>query len=80
MAANSNIGNEVHGTLSGSFMMDTMESIRERLEAENHLCVEKAHDYLRSYVTESLALAWATFCIGALTRISNKVAHFLIPR
>jgi hypothetical protein len=47
-------GNEVHDVLVGSSIVETAESVREELEAEHHLHVEKACGSLRSYSTEVL--------------------------
>jgi hypothetical protein len=53
-------------------------SIREVHEVVHHLHVDKTFGYLQSYLTGSLALAWAILCVGVATRISKKSAHFLI--
>jgi hypothetical protein len=45
-------GNEAHGVLAGSSIVETAGSVREEPEAEHHLRVEKARDSLRSYSTE----------------------------
>jgi hypothetical protein len=45
------------------------------VEVEHHLCVEETCDYLRNYLTRSLALAWAILCIEAPMRISKKLVH-----
>jgi hypothetical protein len=47
-------GNEARGVSAGSSIVETTGSIREELEAEHHLRVEKAHVSLRSYSTEVL--------------------------
>jgi hypothetical protein len=47
-------GNEAHGISAGSSIVETAGSVREELEAEHHLRVEKARDSLRSYSTEVL--------------------------
>jgi hypothetical protein len=39
---------------SGSLIVDTVRSVREELEVEHHLRMEKARDSLRSYSTEVL--------------------------
>ena len=44
-------GNEARGVLAGSTLVETVGTIREELEAEHHLRVEKARDSLRSYST-----------------------------
>jgi hypothetical protein len=59
--------------------VETAESVRDELEAEHQLRVEKARDSLWSYSTMVLALAWASLCIGAPTRISRDLAWFRIP-
>jgi hypothetical protein len=45
-------GNEAHGVLAGSLLVETAGSIREEPEAEHHLRVEKDRGSLRSYLTE----------------------------
>jgi hypothetical protein len=47
-------GNEARGVSAGSSIVETAGSVREELEAEHHLRVEKARDSLRSYPTEVL--------------------------
>jgi hypothetical protein len=47
-------GNEAHGVLAGSSIVETTRSIQEELEAKHHLDVEKARGSLRSYSTEVL--------------------------
>jgi hypothetical protein len=47
-------GNEARGVAAGSSIVETVGSVLEELEAEHHLCVEKAHGSLRSYSTEVL--------------------------
>jgi hypothetical protein len=47
-------GNEAHGVLAGSSIVETTGSVREEPEAEHHLHVEEARDSLRSYSTEML--------------------------
>jgi hypothetical protein len=47
-------GNEAHGVLAGSSIVETVGRVREEPEAEYHLRVEKAHDSLRSYSTDVL--------------------------
>jgi hypothetical protein len=47
-------GNETRGVLAGSSIVETVESIRDELEAERHLCVEKARGSLQSYSIEVL--------------------------
>jgi hypothetical protein len=47
-------GNEARGVSAGSSIVETTGSVREELEAEHHLRVEKAHSSLRSYSTEVL--------------------------
>jgi hypothetical protein len=47
-------GNEAYGVLVGSSIVETAGSVREELEAEHQLCVEKASCSLRSYSTEVL--------------------------
>jgi hypothetical protein len=44
-------GNEAHGLSAGSSIVKTTGSVREELEAEHHLHVEKARGSLRSYST-----------------------------
>ena len=39
---------------AGSSIVETMGSVREELEAEHHLRVEKARDSLWNYLTEVL--------------------------
>jgi hypothetical protein len=39
----------------------------------SHLRLEKAHIYLRSYLSEVLGLVWDFLCIGAPTRISKNL-------
>jgi hypothetical protein len=59
-------GNEAHGDLVGSSIVDTAGSVREEPEAELHLRVEKAHGSLQSYSTMMLGprvgypLRWGT--------------------
>ena len=48
-------GNEARGVSAGSSIVETAGSIREELEAERHLHVEKAHDSLWSYLTVVLS-------------------------
>jgi hypothetical protein len=47
-------GNEARGVFSRSSIVETVGSVREELEAEHHLRVEKAHGSLRSYSAEVL--------------------------
>jgi hypothetical protein len=47
-------GNEAHGVFAGSSVVEMTGSVREELEAEHHLRVEKARGSLRSYSTEVL--------------------------
>jgi hypothetical protein len=47
-------GNEAHGVLAGSSIVETAGSVREEPEAEHHLRVEKACGSLRSYSIEVL--------------------------
>jgi hypothetical protein len=47
-------GNEARGVSAGSSIVETAGSIREELEAEHHLRVEKACGSLWSYSTEVL--------------------------
>jgi hypothetical protein len=47
-------GNEARGVSTGNSIVETTGSVREELEAEHHLRVEKAHVSLRSYSTEVL--------------------------
>jgi hypothetical protein len=47
-------GNEAHGVLAESSIVETMGSVREDPKAEHHLRVEKARSSLRSYLTEVL--------------------------
>jgi hypothetical protein len=47
-------GNEARGVSTRSSIVEMAESIREELEAENHLRVEKARGSLQSYSTEVL--------------------------
>jgi hypothetical protein len=42
-------GNEAHGVSAGSSIVETTGSVREELEAEHQLRVEKYHDCLWSY-------------------------------
>jgi hypothetical protein len=44
-------GNEARDFSAGSSILEMAGSVREEPEAEHHLRVEKAHDYLRSYST-----------------------------
>jgi hypothetical protein len=44
-------GNEARDISTGSSIVETVGSVREELEAEHHLHVEKAHGSLRSYST-----------------------------
>jgi hypothetical protein len=44
-------GNEARGVLAGSSIVETARSVREEPEAKHHLCVEKAHGSLWSYLT-----------------------------
>jgi hypothetical protein len=44
-------GNEAHGVLAISSIVETTGSDREEPQAEHHLRVEKARDSLRSYLT-----------------------------
>jgi hypothetical protein len=44
-------GNEVRSVSVESSIVETAGSVREELEAEHHLCVEKVCDSLRSYST-----------------------------
>jgi hypothetical protein len=47
-------GNEARGVLAGSSLVETVGSVREDPEAEQHLRVEKACSSLRSYSTKVL--------------------------
>jgi hypothetical protein len=47
-------GNEARDVSAGSSIVETAGSVREELEAEHHLRVEKARGSLRSYSTEVL--------------------------
>jgi hypothetical protein len=47
-------GNEARGLSAESSIVETAGSVREELEAEHHLRVEKARGSLRSYSTEVL--------------------------
>jgi hypothetical protein len=47
-------GNEIHGVLAESSIVEMAGSVREEPEVEHHLHVEKARDSLRSYSTEVL--------------------------
>jgi hypothetical protein len=47
-------GNEARAFLAGSSIVETAGSVREELEAEHHLRVEKARGSLRSYSTKVL--------------------------
>jgi hypothetical protein len=44
-------GNKARGVATGSSIVKTAGSIREELEAEHHLRVEKARGSLRSYLS-----------------------------
>jgi hypothetical protein len=44
-------GNEARGVSTGSSIVETVGSVREELEAERHLRVEKARDSIQSYST-----------------------------
>jgi hypothetical protein len=54
MTATCTGGNEAHGVLAESSIVETSGSIREEPEVEHHLCVENARGSLRSYSTEVL--------------------------
>jgi hypothetical protein len=61
-------GNEARGVSAGSLIVETAGSVREELEAEHHLSVEKAHGSLRSYSTVVLGP-----CVGfPLRRGTNE--------
>jgi hypothetical protein len=61
-------GNEARGVSAGSSIVETAGSVREELEAEHHLCVEKAYGSLWSYLNEVLSP-----CMGyPLRRGTNK--------
>jgi hypothetical protein len=47
-------GNEARGVSAGSSIVEMAGSVREELEVEHHLRVEKACSCLRSYSTEVL--------------------------
>jgi hypothetical protein len=47
-------GNEARDVSVGSSIVETAGSVREELEAEHHLRLEKARDSLRSYSIEVL--------------------------
>jgi hypothetical protein len=47
-------GNETHKFLPESSIVKTVESVREKLEAKEHLRLEKARCYLLSYLFEVL--------------------------
>jgi hypothetical protein len=47
-------GNEARDILARSSIVETAGSVREQLEAEHHLRVEKARGSLQSYSTEVL--------------------------
>jgi hypothetical protein len=47
-------GNETRDVSVGSSLVETMESVREEPEVEDHLRVEKARDSLQSYSAEVL--------------------------
>jgi hypothetical protein len=59
-------GNEARSVSAGSLIVEMAESVREELEAEHHLRVEKDCDSIRSYSTEVLGprmgfpLCWGT--------------------
>jgi hypothetical protein len=67
-------GNEARVVLARSLIVETVGSVQEELEAEHHLCVEKARGYLWSYSTMVLGPPMATLCVGAPTRISQDLA------
>lgn len=48
-------GNEAHGVSARSSIAMTTGSIREA-KSEDHLRMDKAHDYLRSYMSKVLAI------------------------
>lgn len=54
-------------------IVETTESIRERLDLELHLRVEKAQGYLRSYLTKKLNRVGFP-CVG-LQRELGKSSH-----
>ena len=47
-------GNKARGVSAGSSIVETAGRVREELEAEHHLRVEKACGSLRSYLAEVL--------------------------
>jgi hypothetical protein len=47
-------GNEARDVSVGSSLVETARSVREEMEVEHHLRVEKARGSLRSYSTEVL--------------------------
>jgi hypothetical protein len=47
-------GNEARSVSAGSSIVETTGTVRDELEAEHHLRVEKARNSLRSYSTEVL--------------------------
>jgi hypothetical protein len=60
--------NEAYGVSARSSIVETAESVREELEAEHHLRVEKAHGSLRIYSIEVLGP-----CVGyPLRRGTNE--------
>jgi hypothetical protein len=66
------VGNKAHNVLVRSSIVKMVWSIRERPE-QDHLCVEKDHNYIWNYLTESLVLMWATLCVGAPTKILRSL-------
>ena len=44
-------GNKIRDVLAESSIVETVGSVQEEPEAEHHLRVEKARDFLRSYST-----------------------------
>jgi hypothetical protein len=63
-------GNEASDVLAGSSIVEMTGIVREEPEAEHHLRVEKALALYGVTRPWCLALAWATLCVGAPTRIS----------
>jgi hypothetical protein len=65
---------------TGRSIVETAGSVQEEPEEEHHLCVEKAHDSLRSYSTVVLGPRVGFPLRRAPTRISRNLAWFWILR
>jgi hypothetical protein len=74
-------GNEAHGVLARSSIVEMAGSEFERSQKQSTTCTwRRPMDLYGVTRPRCLALAWATLCVGAPTRISWNLAWFWIPR